>query len=139
MPYDVFLSHASADKSLYVENLEKELSLLGIKTFYDDHSILWGEKIKDKIDNALSTCKFAIIVISKNYFGREWTEYEIGKLLLRQQQSIKPFIFPILLDISKKELVEHYPELGTVKFKYAKAQSNKDLALDFKKIIDRIK
>jgi len=135
MNYDVFISHASADKAVFVDKLANELSSLDLDVFYDDFSILWGDNIKSKIDDALNKCKKAIIVISENYFGREWTEYEINMLLIRQRNTIQPFIYPVLLNITKKELVTHYPELSSVKFKYAKSQSVEKLAREFKKIV----
>ncbi len=69
MLYDVFVSHASLDKANYVDKLVSEMKSLGIKVFYDDDSIAWGDNIKEKVDEGLNNCRIAILIISKHYIG----------------------------------------------------------------------
>lgn len=130
--YSVFVSHSSEDKIEYVEELVEEIKKLDISVFYDTDVITWGDNLKEKIDSGLKNCQLAVIVISKNYFGSEWTEYELQTLLKRQSTEQSKLILPILYKISKKELVEHYPSLQNIVFKYAKNESKKKLALDVK-------
>lgn len=40
--YDVFVSHASADKENYVQELQESFKKLGIKIFYDADTIEWA-------------------------------------------------------------------------------------------------
>ena len=47
--YDVFLSHANADKIEYVEDLKKSFDKLGINIFYDKDTLKWGDNWKKKI------------------------------------------------------------------------------------------
>lgn len=69
--YDVFLSHANADKVDIVENLYQSLRKLGIDIFYDKESLEWGDNWKKRILEGVAQAEFAIIVISRNFFGRE--------------------------------------------------------------------
>ena len=85
--YDLFVSHATKDKIPYVNELYKELSKLGVRIFYDKEEISWGDNWKERILNATKQCEFAIIVISQNFFGREWTERELKVFLSRQNKS----------------------------------------------------
>lgn len=135
--YAVFVSHSSEDKIEYVEDLVNEIKDLGISVFYDKDVITWGDNLKEKIDSGLKNCQLAVIIISPSYFGREWTEYELKALLERQDAEKSKLILPILYKISKEELVNHYPALGNILFKYAKSQSKKNLALDLKKELDK--
>lgn len=135
--YSVFVSHSSEDKIEYVDDLVKEIKKLKIKVFYDTDVISWGDNLKDVIDEALKKSELAIIVVSPSYFGREWTEYELKKLLLRQSKSKKKLIYPILYRVSKEEFVKHYPLLKDVVFKYAKSQSKKSLAKDIQKELEK--
>lgn len=137
--YSVFVSHCSKDKIDYVDDLVEEIKRLGITVFYDTDVISWGDNLKEKIDMGLKTCKLAVIVISPNYFGREWTEYEIHKLLERQNEEKRKLIMPILYNTSKEELVKHYPALKDISFKYSKSQSKSKLAQDLKKELEKIK
>ncbi len=131
--YSVFVSHSSDDKIEYVDDLVREMKSLGISVFYDTDVISWGDNLKEQIDNGLENCKLAVIVISKNYFGREWTEYELQSLLNRQDKEKNKLIFPILYNISKEDLKKHYPLLENLVFKYAKSQSKQKLAEEVKK------
>ena len=70
--YDVFISHASKDKEEYVDLLTAKVKCLGIDVFYDTDVISWGDNWKQAILNGTDESEFAVIVISKNFFGREW-------------------------------------------------------------------
>ena len=110
MEYDIFVSHCHKDKLKYVDDLVAELKKLEIKVFYDTDEITWGDNIREKIDNGLQNSELAIIVISRKYFGRNWTEYEIKELFKRQFSEGRKLILPILYRINKSDLVEkHYP------------------------------
>lgn len=126
--YDVFVSHSSKDKSKYVDKLVNEIKKTGLTVFYDTECIAWGDKIDKKIEEGLQNCKRAVVVISKNYFGRKWTEYEIMTLLSRQNKEGKKIIMPILHRVSKAQMLEHYPELANISFKYSKSCSCSELA-----------
>lgn len=47
--YDVFISHANADKEALIEEMYNSLNKLGVKIFYDKETLEWGDKFKDKI------------------------------------------------------------------------------------------
>lgn len=125
--YDVFISHANKDKLDYVEDLYQTISKLGISVFYDKETFEWGDKWKQKIYDGVDTSEFAIIVISDNYFGREWTENELQSFLNRQNSSGEKIILPLLHGISVPELQQHYPELGEI-------QAISDLDYDIKDV-----
>lgn len=84
--YDVFLSHSNKDKNELVDEIFEALNKLGIKIFYDKYTLEWGDHWKDKILEGTAESKFAIIVISENFFGREWTENELKEFLEREQK-----------------------------------------------------
>ena len=112
--YDVFISHASADKEDYVDLLVMAVKRLGINVFYDTDVLSWGDKWKEVIIQGTADSEFAIIVISKNFFGREWTEKELTEFLSQQNESGQKIVLPLLLGISMDDLKEHYPELGDI-------------------------
>lgn len=76
--FDVFISHANKDKEDLIEELYKSLNTLGVNIFYDKESLEWGDNWKDRILNGTKKAEFAIIVISENFFDREWTERELA-------------------------------------------------------------
>lgn len=112
--YDVFISHASKDKLDYVEQLKNTLDNLNINIFYDKDSIKWGDKWKQRILEGVESSEFAIIVISENFFGREWTEKELNELLNRQNDSGQKIILPLLHNITTEQLENKYPDVADI-------------------------
>ena len=112
--YDIFISHASKDKLSYVNDLYLSISKLKIKIFYDTEEIEWGDNWKQTILNGTEKSEFAVIVISKNFLDREWTERELSIFLNRQNESGQKIILPLLYDITIDDLKNKYPELETI-------------------------
>lgn len=112
--YDVFISHANGDKSEYVDLLNMSVKRLGINVFYDTDVLSWGDNWKQVILDGTSDSEFAIIVISKNFFGREWTEKELNEFLAQQNESGQKIVLPLLYGVTLKELKEQYPQLGDI-------------------------
>lgn len=138
--YDLFISHANKDKEELVENLYRSLDKLGIKIFYDKESIEWGDNWKEKILNGVNKAEFAIIVISENFFGREWTERELNELLSRQNRNGQKIILPILKNITIEQLQQKYPSVADIQAIDSKDFSTDDITILFaKQLIKRLK
>lgn len=112
--YDVFISHASKDKNVYVDSLNAAVRKLGLNIFYDTDVLSWGDNWKQVIIDGTKSSEFAIIVISNNFFDREWTERELGEFLSLQNEKHQKIVLPLLYGISLDRLKEHYPELGDI-------------------------
>ena len=102
--YDLFISHANCDKP-YVNKLVTEL-----KKVTDDI----GDDQEKKIEEGLKKSEFGVIVISKDFFDREWTNRELNVLLSKQFYSNKKVILPVLLDVTVKEYSSKYPNLKNI-------------------------
>jgi len=138
--YDVFISHANKDKVDYVDNLNSVIRRLGISIFYDTDVLSWGDKWKDVIKNGTQESEFAIIVISNNFFDREWTEKELNEFLSQQNESGQKIILPLLYGISLDDLKSHYPELGDIQCISTADFDEKEIALLLaKELIKRYK
>ena len=138
--YDVFISHANFDKINYVDQLKESLDKLGIQIFYDKDTLEWGDKWKDKILEGVQKAEFAIIVISDNFFGREWTEKELQEFLNRQNTSGQKIILPILHNISVSQLQEQYPVVADIQAINSSDFSCDEIAIKFaRQLIKRLK
>ena len=136
--YDVFISHANANKASLVDSLEASLRKLGINIWYDTDEIDWGDSLKTQIDNGLRKCRFGIIVISPEFLGREWTEKELNELLQRQNESGEKVILPLLYDLTVEKMKESYPALADFKARIiTSSDETKDIAIDFARILIR--
>ena len=138
--YDVFLSHANKDKADLVDELNDSLEKLGVKIFYDKKSLEWGDKWKDRILEGTKKAEFAIIVISENFFDREWTEKELNEFLNRQNRNGQKLILPIVLNITNEDLRNKYPSVADIQAIDSKAYSCDEIALLFaRQLIKRLK
>ena len=109
--YDVFISHASEDKEGFVNEFKDELERRGVNVWIDDIAIGWGDSLRAKIDNGLKTSRFGIVVISRHYIKKGWTNYELDGLFEKEMTHGKT-ILPIWHDISKKEVQDFSPSLA---------------------------
>lgn len=138
--FDVFISHANKDKEELIEELYKSLNTLGISIFYDKESLEWGDNWKDRILNGTKKAEFAIIVISENFFDREWTERELVEFLNRQNRNGQKLILPILHNISAEQLKEKYPFVADIQAIDSEKYSCDKIALLFaRQLIKRLK
>lgn len=140
LKYDVFISHANVDKIEYVEQLKQSLDKLKINIFYDKDTLEWGDKWKDKILEGVNQAEFAIIVISENFFGREWTEKELNEFLNRQNKNGQKTILPIIHNISAEQLKVKYPDISEIQALDSSEYSTDEIALKFaEQLIKRLK
>lgn len=138
--YDVFISHANKDKQELVEELYQSLNKLGIKIFYDGESLEWGDNWKNRILNGTQKAEFAIIVISENFFDREWTERELAEFLNRQNRNGQKLILPILHNITVTQLQDKYPSVADIQAIDSAKHSCDEIALLFaRQLIKRLK
>lgn len=138
--YDLFLSHANADKIDYVDELYTILKRLGINIFYDKEELAWGDHWKKRILDGVRESEFAIIVISENFFGREWTERELNHFLHLQNESGQKIILPLLHNIEFSDLKGKYPQLEFIQGIKSNAVTKENIAIMFaKELIKRIK
>lgn len=112
--YDVFISHANKDKLNFIDELYNSLDNLGINIFYDKKTLEWGDKWKDRILDGVKQSEFAIIVISENFFDREWTEKELNEFLNRQNQNGQKIILPVVHNITMEQLRDKYPSVAEI-------------------------
>ena len=138
--YDVFISHANKDKVDYVDELMTSLNKLKIKIFYDKDSLEWGDNWKQRILNGVKESEFAIIVISENFFDREWTEKELNEFLNRQNRNGQKIILPILHNTTIEQLQAKYPAVADIQALNSKDYSCDEIALQFAgQLIKRLK
>lgn len=112
---DAFVCHDSRDKDAFVRPLVDALRrpphLLNV--FYDEFSIEVGDSLVAKIDEGLATCRYGIVVISKNFLTKKkWTAREFHGLTNREVEAERKMILPIWLDVTRDEVSAYSPPLA---------------------------
>ena len=103
--WDVFISHASEDKDSIVRELAGVLEKLKMKVWYDEFSLKLGDSLSKSIDEGLLKSNFGIVIISKNFLEKKWTDYEYRSLLSKEEKR-KKVILPIWHNITQQEVKE---------------------------------
>lgn len=101
--YDVVLSFAGEDRS-YVERVAKELSVRGVRVFYDryEQSELWGKDLYVHLSEIYSkTARYCVMFISKHYVRKMWTKHERRSAQERALQENRDYILPVRFDNTK--------------------------------------
>lgn len=78
-PNDIFLSHSSKDKSTFVDDLFRWLTLrAGYKVWYDPSLPSGG--LSTNLDEAIDTCRGAIVVLSESSVKSQWVRSECDRI-----------------------------------------------------------
>lgn len=109
--YDVFISHASEDKDEVVRPLAHALQGAGLRVWFDEFELKIGDSLRRKIDRGLATSRFGIVVLSKSFFGKGWTNYELDGLVTRAVTG-EQILLPIWHEVSKAEVTAYSPSLA---------------------------
>ncbi len=111
--FDVFLSHATEDKPR-VGLLKAVLESRGIKVFYDEDSIKWGDSIVDRINHGLTKSVFFMPVLSDTFSRKGWTNKELSSAI-SSNASRQKRILPIRMD--DFDIGDSYPLLNDTLYK----------------------
>ena len=109
--YDVFISHASEDKEEVVRPLANALKDRKLNVWYDEFELKIGDKKKKKIDKGVAKSKFGIIILSKNFIKKGWTNYELDGLITRSISN-QQILLPIWHNITKQEVIDYSPSIA---------------------------
>ena len=109
--YDVFISHASEDKNEVVRPLANALKEKGLSVWYDEFELKIGDSLRRKIDQGLSKSRFGIVVISRAFIKKGWTNYELDGLMTKAVSG-QQTLLPIWHGITKQEVIDYSPSLA---------------------------
>ena len=111
MKYDVFISHASEDKESVVRPLAQSLVNQGLKVWYDEFELKIGDSLRRKIDRGLAKSRFGIVVLSKDFIKKGWTNYELDGIISKANTG-EQVLLPIWHGITKQEVLDYSPSLA---------------------------
>lgn len=112
--FDVFVSHASDDKASLVRPLVDALRRLGLVVWYDEDGIRVGQSLRGAIDEGLARSRFGVVIVSRSFLGRRWTEYELDSMLARGGPT-GPRIFPVWFGVKQEEIAQRLPKIADLR------------------------
>lgn len=109
--YDVFISHASEDKEEVARPLAEALRKNGLSVWYDEFELKIGDSLRRKIDKGIANSNFGVIVISRDFISKGWTNYELDGLITKSVNGEQTML-PIWHNITKREVINYSPSLA---------------------------
>ena len=111
--HDFFICHASEDKGDLVRELAELLRVKGAKVWYDEFTMKVGSRLRREIDRGLANSRFGIVVVSEQFFAKEWPQKELDGLLSLDTQD-QNRILPIWHKVTKDEVARRSPTLADI-------------------------
>lgn len=115
LAHDVFISHASEDKQAVARPLADLLIDRGVEVWYDDFTLTVGDSLRRSIDRGLAGSRFGVIILSPDFFRKEWPQAELDGLVAKQRASGSKVILPIWHRVTKDDVLAASPTLADLK------------------------
>jgi hypothetical protein len=109
--WDVFISHASEDKDTVARPLRDALTHLGVTVWLDETQMRIGHSLRRKIDEGIRSSRFGVVVLSKAFFGKGWTNHELDGLVTRTVAG-EQSLLPIWHDLTADNVRGYSPSLA---------------------------
>lgn len=109
--FDVFLSHSSLDKDIFVSELSEKLSSKGLKVFEDVKVFKIGQSQTDMMNMGILNSRFVVVFLSENFIQSGWSDYEFKSFLNREINEKRVIILPIWHNVSVEEVRQYNPYL----------------------------
>jgi len=108
----LFISHASEDKEVFVQELAAALKRnCEFEVWYDDYSLRLGDSLSGSITTGLRLCDYGIVVLSPDFFSKKWTANELAGLFAQETEERK-VILPILHNVTVEDVQKCNPILA---------------------------
>lgn len=98
--WDAFICHATEDKDTVARPLARILIGRGLEVWYDEFSLRLGDSLRRAIEHGLGRSKFGIVVLSKNFFAKEWPQKELDVLIEREVRAKRKIILPLWHEVN---------------------------------------
>ena len=109
--YDIFISHASEDKDVFVRPLANALINEGLDVWFDEMTLRIGDSLRQKIDKGLASSKVGLVVLSPSFIDKGWTNYELDGIVTKAVSG-EQVLLPIWHNITKQQVVDFSPSLA---------------------------
>lgn len=92
--WDAFVCYASEDKDAVARPLHDVLTDAGVKVWFDESTLKLGDRLHKSIDKGILNSGFGIVILSKNFFKKDWPQREL-EALVAKESSGKKIILPV--------------------------------------------
>ena len=113
--HDVFIAHASEDKEQVARPLAELLQEHALSVWYDEFTLTIGDNLRRSIDRGLASSRFGVVILSPDFFRKEWPQAELDGLVAKQRSSGTKVLLPIWHRLTKDDVLAQAPTLVELK------------------------
>lgn len=134
----IFISFSGAARDEFAIKFLDFFYKYGLQCWYDHHELLLGDILTDTIiKDGIEKAEYCILIINKSFLNSNWPCEEAIRLYSRLEEKKDYVIFPILLDITKDDILNSKLDFVlNVKYQFLKTGESID-AISFQ-ILNRI-
>lgn len=111
---DAFVIHASADKEDVALPLTRVLQAQGVSVWLDQFEIRIGDNIPQRIDEGLRMSHFGIVIVSQNFFKRNYPKSELDSILHRELEERSNRILPVWHGVTLEQVQRYNVSLAKI-------------------------
>ena len=108
----LFISHASEDKDEVARPLAERLRSLGYSVWYDECTLKVGQSLSEEIDKGLAACNYGVVILSPNFFAKNWAKRELAGLVAREVIEGRHVLLPVWHRIGVADIARYSPSLA---------------------------
>lgn len=101
--HDAFVSYSHVQRESFTRSFCTELKASGWHPWWDDAELRGGSRLSESIDRGVALAKYAILILSRQYFLSKWTMQELRQIQAASAAGTLK-ILPILIDILPDDL-----------------------------------
>jgi hypothetical protein len=109
--HDVFISYASEDRGIAVE-IARALEARHLRVWIDETALRPGDSLRQAVETGLAGSRFGLVLLSRNFFRKEWTQRELNGLFTREMAEGRTLVLPLWHQIDAREIAAHSPILA---------------------------
>jgi len=109
--WDIFISYASEDRDEIAQPLAETLISEGLKVWFDKFALTLGSSLRRSIDEGLSKSRCGVVILSPNFFKKEWPQKELDALVSKEVSGVK-VILPVWHNVTHKDVAQFSPILA---------------------------
>ncbi len=112
MPADLFISHASEDKTAIARPLAVRLRDRGWAVWFDEFELVLGDRLRETIDRGLAETRFGVVILSPHFFAKQWPQRELDGLTAREVGTGRKLILPVWHEVDYAFVARFSPTLA---------------------------
>src|SRR2546426_12137698 len=108
--YDVFIAYAYEDKESVARPLADVLRK-SLDVWYDEFALDVGDSLRREIERGLAGSRYGVVILSPNFFQKEWPQKELDGLTAREVEGRK-VVLPVWHEIDVEGVRRAAPSLS---------------------------